>query len=176
MSGDEMTPWDIEAEITPEHWKLTLEGRRDYVIERWLVVGGDTRPFFDWVLREGHQPSRRIIEILAQMMAKSAKVDLPEEMAPPFGMVVDRAGHAHGPKDMEAEVRDFCVGAISDAKIDSGTAPCRADEDALKYAQKCGFDGFGFSTVEKARKGFRKSQGKYLRKPRSAPGTTKGKD
>lgn len=174
MSDDalEMTPWDIEADLLPAHWGLTIDQRRDYVIERWLIVGGDTRPFFDWVLRERHKPSRRVVEIVAQMMAKSAGIELPSDMAPPFGLTIDRAGHAHGPKDMAAEVRDYCIGAISDAKIDNGTAPKRADEDTMKYANECGFGGVNFATVEKARKAYRKSRGKYLRKPRAA----KGKD
>ncbi|KIX18629.1 hypothetical protein [Paracoccus sp. 228] len=172
MSNEALTAWDIEADLLPAHWQLTLEQRRDYIIERWLIEGGDNQPFLDWVLREGHQPSRRIIEIVAQMMAKSAGVELPANMEPPFGMVIDRTGHAHGPKDMETEVRNFCVAAISDAKIDSGIKPGVADREAFKFAQECGFDGFGYDTVEKRRKAFRKSRGKYLRQPSG----TKGKD
>jgi len=173
MCGDaELTAWDIEANLLPDHWRYTPEQRRDYVIERWLIVGGDTQPFFDWLLRAGHQPSRRVLEIVAQMMAKSAGVVLPPEMMPPFGLAVDRAGHAHGPKDMSAEVRDYCLGAISDEKIDNGIAPKRADDDTMKFANDCGFNGVKFDTVEKARKKFRTSRGKFLRKPR----VTKGKD
>jgi len=167
-----LTPWEIEALELPNHWGLTQHQRCDYVIERWLMVGGDTRPFFDWVLRAGHQPSRRVVEIVAQMMAKSAGIDLPAEMVPTFGLVVDRAGHANGPKDMVAEVRDYCLGAISDAKIDNGIRPKRADEKTMKFANQCGLVGVNFYTVEKARKAFRKSRGKYLRKPRA----TKGKE
>lgn len=168
----QLTAWEIEALELPDHWGLTHLERRDYVIERWLIVGGDTRPFLDWVLREGHQPSRRVIEIIAQMMAKSVKTDLPAELMPPFGLAVDRKGRAHGPRDMEVEVRNYCLGAISSGKIDEGIPPKRADDLTQKYAEECGFKNVTTATVEKARKAFRQSREKYLRAPRNA----KGKD
>lgn len=166
MTDDlETTAWDIEAAELPDHWSLDIQQRRDYVIERWLIVGGDTRPFLDWVLRCGHDPSRRVIEIVAQMMGKSAGAKLDDQMVPPFGLIVDRSGHAHAPKDMEAEVERYCVAAISDNKIDAGTPPGLADREAWQFARSTGYD-IGLSTVEATRKAFRKSQGKYLRPPK----------
>lgn len=161
----ELAPWEIEAAILPEAWGLTDTQRRDYVIERWLIVGGDTRPFLDWVLRAGHSPSRRVIEIVAQMMAKSVDVELPDNMMPPFGLTVDRTGHAHAPKNMGAEVAGYCYGAISSSKIDGGVPPKLADHDTWQFARGLGFKA-GLDTVEAKRKAYRKSRGKRLRRPK----------
>lgn len=170
----ELTAWDVEVLLLPDVEDVTLSAKRDIVIERWLMVSGDTRPFLDWVLRVRHEPCRRIVEIVAQMMAKSANVELPPDWIPPFGLMVDRTGQIGEPKNLEAEVRNFCLGAISDAKIDSKMPPGAADLATQKYAKIAGFDGVGLATVEKARKDRRKHLGKYLRKRSSRKGKRVG--
>lgn len=166
MSDINMAPWEIEANKLREPWKnLTDAQIRDYVIMRWLIVGGDTRPFYHWVLFCGHQPSRRAIETIAEMMAKSAGVELPPSRTPPFGLTVDRSGEGGAPKDMDAEVAGFCLAQRSDKNIDEGMPPKVADFEAWKFAKECGFD-IGVSTIEAQRKKYRKVQGKYLRRPK----------
>ncbi|QPC94744.1 hypothetical protein [Mesorhizobium sp. INR15] len=120
MTEDIRSAWDALAQEHCDQTGITLPNARDNIIGFWLTAG-DTRPFFDWVLR-GHKPSPENVLLVAAMMARADSPDvLPSKLkdALPFGLSI--SGKRRGDRsNLEFVVRDYFIGREVERKIAVG--------------------------------------------------------
>lgn len=120
MTEERLFDWDALVLGLQDEAGITVAAARDRVILHRLAQG-DTRPFFDFVLR-GHAPSRDVIVTLAVMMTKA---DSPDALTPELNAATQYSlkvtGKRRGDRsNPETETRDYFIGRAVAKLIDGG--------------------------------------------------------
>ncbi|SIT58782.1 conserved hypothetical protein [Mesorhizobium prunaredense] len=120
MTEDIITAWDALAQCLCDEKGELLADARDAVIVMWLEKG-DTRPFYDWVLR-GHEPSSGVVRMIAAMMAKADSPDvLPATIRSGLSCGLSITGKKRGDRsNPENDARDYFIYRDVARKIASG--------------------------------------------------------
>lgn len=160
MANDEMKAWDIwVAEALKNGLATNIDDARNLIIEKWLTEAGDSRPFYDWVLSAAHVPSRRVVKLLALMLAKADSPGFCHAGDTTLRYMLEVRGDRAGRRaDMEAATRDFIAGREINSLMAAGWTQLAAEKCVDDWLKSEGVS-VSPSTVEQARKKARRGRG-----------------